>query len=253
VVRTKFTNYFSIIIRPVRSRANYWEVKNDVYAINSHHLVLGDHFGCKAFLGMFFFKRGTSPGASGSHFIDSIIDGFNVDNGSYIRDSFFDASDSTITSLPFNTHLFVTISLIGCVILTITSLWGYYKKFRVAAMFCAITSLIAGASAADYLHFTYNRAMAGNVNFDIFRDMVTDVNCTTGMMIIQWDEKETTPISYRCATSRTFGFMGSQPVFIPWPDYQSGTSMKLSQALSMALKEAKMHTESSKSESKKTN
>lgn len=166
---------------------------------------------------------------------------------------FFDASDSTITSLPFNTHLFVTISLIGCVILTITSLWGYYKKFRVPAMFCAITSLIAGASAADYLHFTYNRAMAGNVNFDIFRDMVTDVNCTTGMMIIQWDEKETTPISYRCATSRTFGFMGSQPVFIPWPDYQSGTSMKLSQALSMALKEAKMHTESSKSESKKTN
>ncbi|CRY84137.1 hypothetical protein [Yersinia intermedia] len=156
---------------------------------------------------------------------------------------FSNPADAEDLPISFNTQLFVIISLIGCVILTVISLWGYYKKCKVAAMFCAVSSIISAGSAADYLHFTYNREMAGTVNFEFFRDVVSDMECSSGILNIQWDQKETTPVTYRCATSSTYGFMGPQPLFIPWPDYHSGKSKMLSQALSATLKSAhKKHT-----------
>lgn len=151
---------------------------------------------------------------------------------------FSNPADAEYMPISFNTRLFVVISLIGCVILTIISLWGYYKKSKVAAMFCAISSIISAGSAADYLHFTYNREMAGTVNFEFFRDVVSDIECSSWILNVQWDPKESSPVTYRCATSNTYGFMGPQPLFIPCPDYHCGKSKELSQALSTILKSA---------------
>lgn len=89
------------------------------------------------------------------------------------------------------------------------------------------------------LLFIYGNSLAfitndkvGVANITMLRSVsdIDDVNCNADFLLVSLSENASTPTKWRCPTALIL-FRDSSRPFMPFPDYQSGSSTKLSAAL----------------------
>ncbi|QRD62685.1 hypothetical protein H8Z72_22570 (plasmid) [Xanthomonas citri pv. citri] len=100
----------------------------------------------------------------------------------------------------------------------------------------ALAGLIAGAVVltAGIKHLTFFGDDGGFVALDFFRDKVKDVDCADAILIIEPVVEQGTgvpsAVTYRCPRGYVINRLAVHP-FMPWPDYDEGTSADLAAAL----------------------
>ena len=93
--------------------------------------------------------------------------------------------------------------------------------------------LETGIASAKQATFASDRVAV--VNFEFFRDQVTDIKCDSSMILARLETPETgAAITYRCPTISILNRQSSAP-FVPWPNYKEGSSMELGTAMQEIL------------------
>lgn len=95
---------------------------------------------------------------------------------------------------------------------------------------CALTGLVTGIGILGLVmgtqHFAFTDSQTRLVNLDLIRSAVTDIDCDSPVIAVNWSPGLDAGAEYRCPTQGVLYSSGDQP-FIPWPNYHDGTSRQL--------------------------
>ncbi len=114
---------------------------------------------------------------------------------------------------------------------------GFWKTGHLLMTGLAASIALVGA----YQHFSFVGDNTGIVNLGAFSHEVSDLECQSWFLMVNWDQASTAPIEYRCPTSLVL-LPNEVTPFLPWPSYETGRSEDLSKALNrMAASAARVH------------
>jgi hypothetical protein len=140
-------------------------------------------------------------------------------------------------------HISVWLSLAGSCLLAglfFAHVWksvrteGHLSFWRTGGLVvCGLAILETGIASAKQATFANDRLAV--VNFDFFRNQVTDIQCDSGVLLARLEAGDAgAAITYRCPTSSVLNRHTSAP-FVPWPDYREGSSKELGKAMQEML------------------
>lgn len=112
---------------------------------------------------------------------------------------------------------------------------GFKKIGAIGFIACVLLALIYGNS----LYFLGGDNV-GTANITALRSIskIDDVNCNADFLLVKLSKNASEPSQWRCPTALIL-IKNSNLPFIPYPDYQSGSSTELSTALHVLMNNAK--------------
>lgn len=139
--------------------------------------------------------------------------------------------------------------LAGGLILLVASLIRFLKSRAVMGLIMSLCGLALAGMYANSLLFVTNEN-TGLLNYAFMESVQKPkepIDCPTGMMLIRLDKRDTAS-EWRCPKMIALLGSSSRP-FVPWPDYTTGKSVSLTNAVRDMMDAAETNLEKAKAES----
>ncbi|EOC0011695.1 hypothetical protein ACI0X9_003382 [Cronobacter turicensis] len=141
------------------------------------------------------------------------------------------------------------VGLAGALILLVASLLRFLKNRAIMGLVMSLTGLALAGLYANSLLFVADEN-TGLLNYAYLENVIKikePIDCESGMMVIRL-EKRDTPSQWRCPKSIVLIGNSSHP-FLPWPDYTTGKSVSLTNAVRDMMDVAENNLKKARSES----